>query len=195
MTRKGHKLDKIDEPPPIRKATTTNPWAGYLRCDECGADAGKVCRDMDDLPSIEVCEGRRLFLGDSADMTRRPKGDQVPQVPAPPKPPAPRKPPTYVACTNCHDPIKVTGIASKKDHLYCAKRECRRAYDREWQTTHIGPPVQHRCWWCGIHLSPVGRRREAKRPVCDNKECIRASSRQSEAERRERKKIRRGVEP
>ncbi len=190
MTRKGHRLDKFDAPPPVRKPTSTSPWAGYLRCDECGVDAGKACRDMDDLPALEVCEGRRLFLGDSVDMTRRPKAEDAPP-PAPPKvrrPPEPRKLPTYVACAHCHDPIKVTGIAAKKEQLYCSKRECRRAYDRARQLTRIGPLVQHRCWWCGVHLSPVGRTRRAKRPVCDQKECIREAARQSDAERRARKR-------
>ena len=32
----------------------------YLRCDECGVDAGKACREMDQSEALEVCDGRRL---------------------------------------------------------------------------------------------------------------------------------------
>lgn len=159
-------------------STITNPFLGWHRCDECGAEADTPCMGADDRPAVEVCEGRGF-------------GDGVEDEPAPAKKAplrrratGPRKPPTYVACTHCHDPIKVTGIASKREHLYCSKRECRRAYDRAWQLEHIGPLVQHRCWWCDAPLSPVGRSRTAKRPCCGAVECAKALKRMWEAENR-----------
>ena len=127
MTRKGHHLDKIDEPAPIRKAKDTNPWAGYLRCDECGADAGKVCRDMDDLPSIEVCDGRgfrretkrRAVKRDgpstSYNARYKRKTGQVGE-------------PTYAPCMHCGETHMLFGRAVAVGHGWCQKPACRAAY-------------------------------------------------------------------
>lgn len=168
MTRKGHHLDKIDNPAPIRKATTTNPWAGYLRCDECGADAGKVCRDMDDLPSIEVCEGRRLVIDDSAHRTRRGKSEDPNYTPPPPRiyktPEAKREKARKYArqrrvrerkqaktapCTHCGTVVRITAKATYVDEVYCSAPDCRRAYGRAYDKRRRREKAKAPCRYCG----------------------------------------------
>jgi hypothetical protein len=35
-------------------------WTRFQRCDECGVDAGKACRDDDDVPMLKPCRVRLL---------------------------------------------------------------------------------------------------------------------------------------
>ena len=35
-------------------------WARFQRCDECGVDAGKACRNDDDVPMLKPCRVRLL---------------------------------------------------------------------------------------------------------------------------------------
>jgi hypothetical protein len=129
MTRKGHKLDKFDAPPPVRKPTSTSPWAGYLRCDECGVDAGRACRDMDDLPALEVCEGR-VLVGEERKRTVKRDGPsssynarykrKVGQVGEP----------TYAPCMNCGEQHMLFGRAVAVGHGWCQAPACRAAYKK-----------------------------------------------------------------
>jgi len=164
MTRKGHHLDLLENPKPIRKAATTSPWAGYLRCDECGVDAGKACRDMDDLPALEVCEGRRLFLGDSVDMTRRPKTEDAPRVFKTPEEKRAkareyakqrrfreRKQAKTAPCACCGATVRITAKATYVEQVYCRATECRKAYRRAYEArrhrTRAKPKAP--CCYCG----------------------------------------------
>lgn len=140
MTRKGHHLDKIDEPAPIRKATTTNPWASYARCDECGVDAGKACRDMDDCEALEVCDGRRLSIDDRVSRLEasRKEARSSTRRDAPPSPlsryrerrgiTSPRQ---LVACQHCGEKCRTWGHSVATGIAWCSKSECQRARRRE----------------------------------------------------------------
>jgi hypothetical protein len=35
-------------------------WTRFQHCDECGVDAGKACRDDDDVSMLKPCRGRLL---------------------------------------------------------------------------------------------------------------------------------------
>jgi hypothetical protein len=65
-------MDKLDPPTTYQRIIERGPWASYARCDECGVDAGKACRDDNDCVALEVCDGRRLAINDSAARTRAP---------------------------------------------------------------------------------------------------------------------------
>lgn len=40
-------------------APLTNPFTGWLRCDECGAEPDTPCMDLDDRPVSTACDGRQ----------------------------------------------------------------------------------------------------------------------------------------
>ena len=63
-------LDKMDPPSTYQRIIERGPWASYGRCDECGVDAGRACRDMNDREALEVCDERRLVINDSASRCR-----------------------------------------------------------------------------------------------------------------------------
>jgi hypothetical protein len=178
MTRKGHLLDHLDVAPPVRKPTTTSPWAGYLRCDECGADAGKVCRDMDDLPALEVCDGRRLFLGDSVDMTRRPKSDATPsRRDAPPdtKPQAKSRrergligEPRYAPCQHCGVSTRLWGRGCLTGRAWCSAAKCKAARNRACDARRRAI-VMAPCRYCGAPRHHG--RKDALYPSCGAVRC------------------------
>lgn len=201
MTRKGHKLDKFDEPPTVRKPTSTSPWAGYLRCDECGVDAGKACRDMDDLPALEVCEGRRLFLGDSVDMTRRPKAEDAPRIYKTPEEKRAkareyarqrrtreRKQAQTAPCACCGATVRITAKATYVDQVFCRAPDCRRAYSRAYEARRRRDRRQTKatCRYCGAER--VRGRGDVAVPACASEECARKAKTERQKARRAKPK-------
>jgi hypothetical protein len=107
-------------------APITNPFTGWLRCDECGAEADAPC--MDKL-AIEVCDGRgfrretkrRAVKRDgpstSYNARYKRKTGQVGE-------------PTYAPCMNCGETHMLFGRAISLGHGWCQKPACRAAYKR-----------------------------------------------------------------
>jgi len=139
MTRPGHRLDLFDRHAPIRKPATTNPWAGYLRCDECGAEPDAVCRDLDDRPAVEVCDGRRM-VDDFDENAPNRRQHRRPTVACTPTGPAvgtseralqrrrngTTEAPVMVPCVECGTPVRKWGHGARR----CTAPECHRAKRR-----------------------------------------------------------------
>ena len=118
----------------------------YRRCDECGAPEGLVCRDMDDQPATEVCEGRRLAIA----------------------PPEPLRPVVPHTCPTCRAPLVVHG-----PNEWCPRLECRnrRKADalraKRARARALLPPVQDRqCLRCDVTYTPVRTTQEYCSETC-----------------------------
>ena len=152
--------DKLDPPSTYQRIIERGPWASYARCDECGADAGRACRDMDDREALEVCDGRRLVIRDSASRTRGSVRERQDDDDA------------TVPCAHCGEPLPRLGGQSR----WCLTRECqaaRAARDRALYFRRRGaqPMVTEpgACDHCGEPL-PVPRQpsQRACGSVCRN---------------------------
>ena len=207
MTRKGHKLDKFDAPQPARKAASTSPWAGYLRCDESGVDAGRAGRDMDDLPALEVCEGRRLVIQDSAHRARRRKSEDPNYTPPPPRiyktPDAKREKAREYArqrrvrerkqaktapCTHCGTVVRITAKATYVEQVYCRAPDCRLAYARAYEARKRRERREAKapCRYCGAER--VRGRGDVAVPSCASDECARKAKSERQKARRAKPK-------
>ncbi len=93
-------------------------------CPECGVDAGLVCRNMDQTPAVETCEGRPLLplkrpprtvnhgVAKSARQAlRHCKGEQLP---------------SYAPCTYCGVECKLLGSAVTVGKTTCRSDVCKR---------------------------------------------------------------------
>lgn len=129
------------------------PWANYARCDECGVDAGKACRDEHDHEALVVCDGRRLVIDDSAARCRVTRRD------APPSPlsryrerrgiTSPRQ---TVACQHCGEQCRTWGHSVATGIAWCSKGECQRARRRETDARkreRKRAPRERECVTCG----------------------------------------------
>lgn len=110
--------------------------ANYKKCWDCGAEAGIDCIGEDGKPALEVCDGRRLHVGDFADrleLVRREKRlGQHSRRDAPPDPrPQALDDPLFAACQHCRTPVRLWGAAVTTGRTWCSAVECRRAYDRQ----------------------------------------------------------------
>lgn len=140
MTRR-RTLDKLDPPTAYQRIIERGPWASYARCRECGVDAGKACRDEDDKEALEVCDGRRLAINDSADRTRRakaerpaPKALKTPEGKGEPK----RRRGSMAPCSHCGTSIKVRANTVYAETIYCGAPDCRRAYRIAYEVRRRG---------------------------------------------------------
>ena len=128
-------------------------------CPECGVDARAECRNPDDRPATEPCDGRPLLpLHDSVGRTkvgknphgvaksRRQKqrhahGAQLPQ---------------HAPCTYCGVRCKLLGGAVTVGHTVCRDPDCRRRYEsakskaRRDAKRAARPPVEVPCLRCGV---------------------------------------------
>ena len=114
-------------------------WTHYLRCDECGVDPGKACRDDNDREALEVCDGRRLSVGDSADRLqedrRREREARPVRRAKPPPPPTHRAhaPAPTGPCRYCGTPTRLRGAAVRAGRSWCQADACQT--DRRRQRT------------------------------------------------------------
>lgn len=155
-------------------------WRRYLRCDECGAEARRCCRDDDDRPASAPCAGRQLRSATrpvtvTVDNVGRPRRRKR-GVPAEP---------TYWPCQHCGQPARVIGAAWVCGEAWCLAPACRAARDeryrarrreRERAASAARPLVEVRCYWCDclIRLATEPPRR---RSWCDDPACRRAARR------------------
>jgi len=177
--------DKLDPPSTYQRIIERGPWASYARCDECGVDAGKACRDMDDCEALEVCDGRRLSIDDSAARCRVAKHETETQrdkpQPTPPAEPEPKpepKGPPMGSCACCGVPVRLPYRGCI--YVSCKRPECATVVKRmRWQRDHSRyrnqDPVP--CWWCGVMLPAHGRRGD-KKACCGDLICRRATARE-----------------
>jgi hypothetical protein len=178
--------DKLDPPSTYQRIIERGPWASYARCEECGVDAGRACRDMNDREALEVCDERRLVINDSAARCRvRNVDDEKPEKSRRDKPPASDKrtkkrreegkagQPVYVACHHCGEPTRLWGQGLISGRTWCAATECRRHKGRVYRAERKGQKQQPQtvpCHWCGTAL-PVTGRHGAARPCCGDVAC------------------------
>ena len=127
-------LDKILAEPTYARIIERGPWASYAKCWECGVDAGLACRDLDDRVALEVCDGRRLVIDDSAARCRPDAQPRPTRRDAPPSPlsryrerrgiTSPRQ---TVACQHCGEQCRTWGHSVATGIAWCSKAECQRA--------------------------------------------------------------------
>jgi hypothetical protein len=156
---------------------------------------------MDDLPALEVCEGRRLFLGDSVDMTRRPKGEDAPRAYKTPEEKREkareyakqrrtreRKQAKTAPCACCGAVVRITAKATYVDQVFCRAPDCRRAYSRAYEARRRRDRRQTKatCRYCGAER--VRGRGDVAVPACASEECARKA-------KTERQKARRAAKP
>lgn len=162
----------------------------YLRCDECGVDAGRACRDDDDALAIEVCDGRVLRVPG----TYRPqslRGEASPGY----RVPRPKKPTTLVLV-----PCRCCGLLTPpwggvdRGRTWCLAPLCRadrvevkRLADNERRRTPRLPDTA--CFWCHAVLSHEGRSPRVENPCCDRPDCVRARKRIYAAAKRHRNTV------
>lgn len=171
MTTKGHQWDKVLTEPTYKRIIERGPWASYARCDECGVDAGKACRDEHDRVATEVCDGRKARPSRS----RLERGLLVD--------------PVYVPCQHCGVPTRLWGYAFDSGRTWCHADECRR---HKYKTHHReraarSAAITVPCSVCGVALPQRGRGVAAKDPCCGSDECVRAI--------KTRRRRARGVQP
>lgn len=145
-----------------------SPWRQYLRCDECGADAGLCCRDMDDAPAVEVCGSRRLgvvhvesrrvrsdpsSVGHTHSVEKKRKHGIIGQ-------------PIIVPCRYCGTSIRLWGASIRIGHGWCSAPECQADRKREKALR------SSRCRACGTAISP--RRTLCQTHACDPTRAARA---------------------
>jgi hypothetical protein len=160
-------------------------------CPECGVDAGLVCRDDNDRPAVEPCDGRPLLpLHDSAARTKAPRA-----VGTSPRTRARRRHsegvPVMVACEHCASPVRLWGMGFVSGVAWCSAPACRAArksmqakarWQRDLENRPEVPPVA--CFWCHAHIPGGGMRAKAARPICDAPECRKARKRECARETR-----------
>jgi hypothetical protein len=167
-----------------------SPYAHYAPCPECGADAGTTCMGPDDLPAIEVCDGRELAINDSAARTKAPRAPGTS-----PRTKARRRHsegvPVMVACEHCASPVRLWGMGMVTGVAWCSAPACRAArksmqaqarWQRDLENRPEVPPVA--CFWCHATIPGGGMRAKAARPICDAPECRRARKRELARETR-----------
>lgn len=148
-------------------------WRHYLRCDECGVDAGKACRDDNDREALEVCDGRVLKVpGDVRPQSQR----NVPSRRDAVVPDAVRKSrghrshvvaPTMVPCDYCGTPTRLWGAAHIAGKTWCAAPACQtvkkrakwareRASAKERANVVVRPAKTRPCVICSAPVSAHG---------------------------------------
>lgn len=181
--------DKLDPPSTYQRIIERGPWASYARCDECGVDAGRACRDMHDHEALEVCDDRKLEINDSAARCRvRLVDDERPEKSRRDRPPATDKKtkrrqaqgktglPVYVPCQHCGEPTRLWGAGTVSGRTWCAATPCRQAKGRDYRAqikTRRQAQVEAEtvpCHWCGTTLLRAGRD-HAARPCCGDLIC------------------------
>lgn len=186
-------LDKALAEPTIKRIIERGPWANYNKCWECGAEAGDCCVGDDGKEALEVCDGRRLVIDDSAarldeDRTRARSAARATRRDAEPSQTRDMVyrrrtgrvgEPQYAPCQCCGDLTRLWGRAVEEERTWCSKAECRadhkrvrknaqRARQRERKAKNAVP-----CWWCGAAVQVHGEQAIAKRPCCGSVECAR----------------------
>lgn len=182
-------LDKALFEPTYRRIIERGPWASYARCDECGVDAGKACRDEHDHEALEVCDGRRLSIDDSA---ARCKPDAEPsRRDKPPRNDSQTRSrrargllqdPAYAPCQHCGAQTRLWGAAVETGHTWCRQAACRRARRDAREARRVAAASEQRaafratlpplaCWWCGVSLPAPGRRLRPEYPCCGDRAC------------------------
>ena len=170
-------------------------YTHYLRCDECGVDPGKACRDDDDREALEVCDGRRLDvpkgpliqshrgLGRTPERmaelaSRRATIDQRPQAVS-------RRArgilatPVMVPCICCGTQTRLWGAAVAAGRTWCSAPECQRHKGRERNARgNAGRPVPPTppplaCHWCSSPVPRAGRD-PTERACCGATACLEA---------------------
>ena len=119
----------------------TTAWSNYARCDECGVDAGKACRDEHDHEALEVCDGRELVIDDKVSRleSRRETPRASTRRDRPPSTTADTLyrrrtgrsgEPQYAPCQHCGALTRLWGAAVETGHTWCSKPDCKHAHKR-----------------------------------------------------------------
>jgi hypothetical protein len=100
-------------------------------CPECGVDAGLVCRDDNDRPAVEPCDGRPLLpLHAVVERTKAPRAPGTSE-----RTKARRRHsegvPVMVACEHCTAPVRLWGQGLVTGRGYCPTEVCQRARRRQ----------------------------------------------------------------
>ena len=130
-------------------------------CPECGVDAGKVCRNLDETEAVETCDGRPLLpLHDSVERTKAPRAPGTS-----PRTKARRRHsegvPVMVACEHCASPVRLWGQGLVVGRAWCSTTECQLARRRRTDARmreNAPPPPRPACEMCGQPCPPVARR-------------------------------------
>jgi hypothetical protein len=194
MTSKNGLLNKSFLEEPIQRIIERGPWANYARCDECGVDAGKACRDDDDCVALEVCDGRRLVVVDAYAKCKTLKpGAQTQRDHVSTRDRG--STPVYVPCEHCGASVRLWGQGIVVGRGWCSAEACykarkaeagrksqalRRARDRDRRraaelVSGIKATAVH-CWWCQAALDFFPR--DTARPCCREVDCRRARARE-----------------
>jgi hypothetical protein len=170
-------------------------WSNYARCDECGVDAGKACRDLDDREALEVCDGRRLVIDDSHARCRATRGQSRRDAPPDTSPQARRRrargllgAPEYSACQHCGATVRLWGHSVLTGRAWCGELVCQRARQRASQARREGRPVERLTVPCCVCGDPVPQRAGAEQQTCPSSSC------RAEARRRY-ERVRAGLDP
>jgi len=200
MTTPKGLLSKSFIEEPVARIIERGPWANYARCNECGVDAGKACRDEDDKEALEVCDGRRLVVVDAYQKCKayKPGREKTQRHNV-----AKRKgasPPIYVPCEHCGQSVRLWGQGIVQGKGWCSTMACYRArksaqskvqYKKkaELKTAEIVAhlkDVAPTCNWCGAMIS---WRRTSPLHCCTDVACRRFRSREMQRRRRAKAKI------
>lgn len=179
-------------------------YTHYLRCDECGVDAGKACRDDDDREALVVCDGRVLRVNDSADRCKTSRRDTIDE-----RPQAKSRrargilgQPTMAPCEWCGTSTRLWGAAHATGKTWCAAPACQTHRKRaKWARERAAAkakttPTPHRtrpCVICGKPVSAHGVN-AANEAACPGA-CRRARKRQRVEAQNERDRIERASAP
>ncbi len=183
--------DKLDPPSTYQRIIERGPWASYARCDECGVDAGLACRDEHDRVALEVCDGRRLVIDDSASRCRVAKHETETRRDKPPRNDSQTRSrrargilqePQYAPCQRCGVRTRLWGAAVETGRTWCRLAPCRKARRDARDARRVEavralraqaraalPPLA--CWWCGVGLETPGRRLRPEYPCCGDHAC------------------------
>lgn len=191
-------LDKLDPPSTYQRIIERGPWASYARCDECGVDAGRACRDMDDREALEVCDGRRLEVDDSASRTRLTRSERgVSRRDAPPDMSRRAKlrrarrqvgEPEYSACQCCGVRVRLWSHGVASGRAYCGETTCQNARKRHERARRAGRPLDRPTVPCCVCGDPVPQRSGAAQQTCPSTACRGESRRRAE-------RVRAGLDP
>lgn len=145
-------------------------WSRYGKCWECGAEAGSKCVDDDNEEAVEVCDGRRLVIDDSAARTKAPKGKPG-------------------RCQHCRTLVY--------GRLWCPAERCQKARQSAKNAAAYlkrrGPLPTSPCDWCGVAVPLDDRRTE--RIHCGATECKAQHRRAVDAARKARKRAEGAIPP
>lgn len=188
-------------------------WTHYLRCDECGVDAGRACRDEHDREALEVCDGRVLRVGDSADRLKKDRRRERASRPSRRDKPPDARPqarsrrargilaaPKTAPCVYCGTTTRLWGAAVAAGRTRCGEPACQadrrrtrwaaeRASRRERERASRPPTRTRPCVICGDPVPGHGvhANREAACPgACRAERWRRQYASRLEAERRRR---------